>query len=234
MIRLFQFPPAMGLPNASGFCLKLETWLRMAGLPYQNVYTMNLGKAPKGKLPHIIDDDGTVVADSGLIIDHLKRRHGVALDDHLDRDQRAQSLLLQRTLEEHAYWCVLHFRWADDRYWPATRDAFFGGLGASYKWFVPALARGGMVKQVKAAGVGRHTADEITEMGMRDIDAVATVLGDKPFLFGHPSSIDATAYGLLANVVFVDVDIPFKRLIERDYPSIVRYCERMRQVYWRG
>ncbi len=30
MIRLFQFPPAMGLPNASGFCLKLETWLRMA------------------------------------------------------------------------------------------------------------------------------------------------------------------------------------------------------------
>ena len=100
--------------------------------------------------------------------------------------------------------------------------------------FVPALARGGMVKQVKAAGVGRHTADEITEMGMRDIDAVATVLGDKPFVFGEPSSIDATAYGMLANVVFVDVDIPFKRLIERDYPSIVRYCERMRQVYWRG
>ena len=33
MIKLFQFPPAFGLPNASPFCMKLETWLRMAGLP---------------------------------------------------------------------------------------------------------------------------------------------------------------------------------------------------------
>lgn len=232
MIRLFQFPPTMGLPNGSGFCLKLETWLRMAGLPYENVYTMHLGRAPKGKFPFITDDHGVTVADSSLVIDHLTRLHGVTLDAHLDPLQRAQSLLLQRTLEEHAYWCVLYFRWADERYWPATRDAFFGAMGAPYKWFVPRLARKGMLNQVKAAGVGRHTPEEITAMGMRDIDAIATVLGDKPFLFGEPSSIDATAYGMLANVVFVDLDIPFKRLIERDYPSIVRYCERMRQVYW--
>lgn len=131
MIRLFQFPPAMGLPNASGFCLKLETWLRMSGLPYENVYTMNLGRAPKGKLPHIVDDDGSALADSGLIIEHLKRRHGVRLDDHLDRLQQAQSLMLQRTLEEHVYWCVLHFRWADDRYWPVTREAFFGSMSGT-------------------------------------------------------------------------------------------------------
>lgn len=233
MIRLFQFPPAMGLPNASGFCLKLETWLRMAGLQYENVYTMNLGRAPKGKLPFIIDD-GTTLADSSFIIDHLTKRHGVTLDDHLDRGERAQSLLLQRTLEEHAYWCVLYFRWADDRFWPATREAFFAGMGAPYKWFVPKLARQGMVKQVKAAGIGRHSADEITALGMRDIDAIATVLGDKPFLFGEPSSVDASAYGMLANVVFVDLDLPFKTLIERDYPSLVRYCERMRDVYWRS
>lgn len=232
MIRLFQFSPALGLPNASGFCLKMETWLRMAGLPYQNVYTMNLGRAPKGKLPFIIDEEGDTLADSGLIIDHLTKRHGVALDAHLDRGQRAQSLLLQRTLEEHAYWCVVYFRWADDRFWPATRKAFFGGLRAPHAWFVPTLARQGMLKQVRAAGIGRHTPDEITALGMRDIEAIATVLGDKPFLFGEPSSIDATAYGMLANVLFVDLDIPLKRQIECDYPSIVRYCERMRQVYW--
>ncbi len=32
MIVLYQFPPAFGLPNASPFCMKLETWLRMAQL----------------------------------------------------------------------------------------------------------------------------------------------------------------------------------------------------------
>jgi len=39
---------------------------------------------------------------------------------------------------------------------------------------------------------------------------------------------------MLANVVFVDLDLPFKTLIERDYPSLVRYCERMRDFYWRS
>lgn len=35
MITLFQFPAAFNVPNASPYCLKLETWLRLAGLEYQ-------------------------------------------------------------------------------------------------------------------------------------------------------------------------------------------------------
>jgi hypothetical protein len=49
MIALHQFPPALGLPNASPFCLKLELYLRMAGLPYRNSYTLKLHKAPQGQ-----------------------------------------------------------------------------------------------------------------------------------------------------------------------------------------
>ena len=57
-IKLYQFPPALELPNASPFCMKLETYLRMAGLPFESVYTLNLRRAPKGKLP-FINDGGT-------------------------------------------------------------------------------------------------------------------------------------------------------------------------------
>lgn len=32
MIKLHQLAPAFGLPNASPFCMKVETYLRMAGL----------------------------------------------------------------------------------------------------------------------------------------------------------------------------------------------------------
>ena len=35
MIQLYQFEPAFGLPNASPFCMKVETWLRMAALPFE-------------------------------------------------------------------------------------------------------------------------------------------------------------------------------------------------------
>ena len=57
MITLHQFPPAFGLPNASPFCLKLELYLHMAGLPYRNSYTLELHKTPKGKLL-VVKGDG--------------------------------------------------------------------------------------------------------------------------------------------------------------------------------
>jgi hypothetical protein len=33
MIKLHQFATAFGLPNTSPFCVKLENYLRMTGLP---------------------------------------------------------------------------------------------------------------------------------------------------------------------------------------------------------
>ena len=37
MIKLYQFKRTFGLPNMSPFCMKVETWLRMAGLEYETV-----------------------------------------------------------------------------------------------------------------------------------------------------------------------------------------------------
>ena len=34
-----QFPPSPGVRSISPFSLKLETWLRLANIPYINVYT---------------------------------------------------------------------------------------------------------------------------------------------------------------------------------------------------
>ena len=70
MINLFQFHPCWNVPSASPFCIKLETYLKMANLKYQNQYLDDPRKAPKGKLPYITDNDITI-ADSGLIIDYL-------------------------------------------------------------------------------------------------------------------------------------------------------------------
>ena len=45
MIQLHQFAPAWGM-SASPFCLKLETYLRMAEIPYE-VVIGEMGKAPR-------------------------------------------------------------------------------------------------------------------------------------------------------------------------------------------
>jgi hypothetical protein len=60
MITLEGFGPAFGLPDPSPFVTKVEMLLKMAGLPYA-VDTTGFNKAPKGKLPYIVDD-GEIVA----------------------------------------------------------------------------------------------------------------------------------------------------------------------------
>ncbi len=75
MITLFQFPAAFNVPNASPYCLKLETWLRLAGLEYQVKVVSDPRKAPKGKLPYV-RIEGEAIGDSEIVIRTLGERYG--------------------------------------------------------------------------------------------------------------------------------------------------------------
>jgi len=231
MIRLHQFAPAFGLPNASPFCMKLETYLRMAGLPYETVNDGNVLKAPKGKLPWI-DDDGTRVADSSFIIEHLKRRYGDPLDAGLSPSLRAQATAFQRLFEENLYWAVVHTRWADPQGWRATRQAFFGALPAPLRGIVSRLARRGLLAEMRGQGMGRHSEAEIHAIGCRDVTAVADFLGDKAYMLGDaPTSLDATAHAFLANLLWAPVDSPI-RSHAAARPTLEAYCQRMKARYF--
>ncbi len=233
MIKLYQFDPAFGLPNASPFCMKLETYLRMAALPFESpVATLrDFGRAPNGKLPYI-EDDGQILADSTFIIDHLKARYGDRLDGWLSAEQSAVALAFQRLMEENLYWAVLYTRWIEPQWWALTQTAFFGKLPVPLKWIVPALARRGLRKELHGHGMGRHSEAQIHAIGKRDITALADFLGDKPYFMGtEPCSLDATGYGFLANLVWPPVESALKQHTQQ-HPQLQAYCERMRSRYY--
>jgi glutathione S-transferase len=233
MIRLYQFRPAFGLPNPSPFCMKVETYLRMAGLAYECPRRADLRKSPKGKMPYI-DDEGTVVADSSVIIDHFKRKYGDPLDVHLDAVARATALAMQRLLEENTYWTVVYFRWIEEAGWNLTREAFFGWMKPPLRWIVPAVARHIVRKELHGHGMGRHARDEIAAIGAKDLTAVAEFLGDRPFFMGaRPTSLDATAYAFLANLLWAPYEMPLKSHA-RSYPQLEAYCQRMKARYYPG
>jgi glutathione S-transferase len=232
MIKVYQFAPAFGLPNASPFCMKLETWLRMAGLPFELVNDgLRVMKAPKGKLP-FIDDGGVLVSDTTFIIEHLKQRHGDPLDAALTAAERAVATAFQRLFEENLYWAIVHTRWIDDAGWVKTREAFFGMLPVPLRWFVPALARRGLRAEMRGHGMGRHSVAEIHAIGIEDVTAVADFLADKPFMLGAaPTSLDATAYAFLANLLWAPVDSPILRHAQQR-PTLEAYCQRMKARYF--
>ncbi|MEH2071542.1 MAG: hypothetical protein V7K47_25885 [Nostoc sp.] len=55
MITLYTALSLWELPSISPACMELETWFRMANLPYNTVIVTadNLKLAPKGKVPFI-------------------------------------------------------------------------------------------------------------------------------------------------------------------------------------
>ena len=179
MIQLIQFKPAFGLPNASPFCMKLETYLRMAGLPYEKppFKLQDLQGAPKGKLPYIVDGDQRI-ADSSLIIDYLKTKYGDPVDGWMSETERAIALAWQRLLEDHLYWAAIYTRWIEPEGWALTRRVFFAGMSAPLSWVVPPMARRNMAKELHGHGLGRHSREDIHTLGCNDITALAGYLAD--------------------------------------------------------
>ncbi len=230
MIRLYQFQPAYGLPNASPFCMKLETWLRMTGLPYQAL----LGdprKAPKGKLPYI-EDDGVLLGDSHLILDYLRAQYGVDPDAGLTPPQRALSTAVTRMLEDHFYWVMLHSRWIDPQGWTVTRGVFFGGLPRPLRDLVMLLVRRSLRRDLRGQGLGRHDLPEIQSLGAEDVEALAILLGARPYFLGEqPRTLDAVAHAFLAGMLAFPVDAPVKEAIAA-HANLMHFIERMNARFY--
>lgn len=233
MIKLYQFSPVFGLPNLSPFCMKVETYLRMAEVPYQ----ANVGnpmKSPKGKFPYIHDTKhDLILGDSSFIFKHLKAHYGDPLDTHLSETERALGFAVCRMVEEHFYWTLLYSRWVDDPGWAVMESVVREMVPPMTRWFLPASLRRGIRKSLHAQGVGRHSREQIFERGYEDLDAIAGLLSDKPFLLGkQPTSYDATVYSFLAVLLWTPIDSPLQQYAQQTHPQFEDYCQRMKARFY--
>ncbi len=231
IIELFQPGPAFGVPSPSPFCLKVETWLRMAGLRYRVVETTNPGKGPKGKIP-FIRADGRLIGDSEFIVRYLAERHGTGLDHGVPPAVLAAGTAIARMLDDHFYWTGVYSRWIDDRFWPTVKQAFFDGLPPLARTLVPVVVRRKIRRALHAQGTGRHSREEIYAMAADDLAALADFLADKPYFLGdRPTTLDATTYGFLANVLLVTLDTP-QKAAARTHANLCQYVARMEERYF--
>jgi glutathione S-transferase len=234
MIRLVQTRGAWGLPNISPACMKLETWLRITGVPYE-VAPLDMANAPKGKIPYIIDQDGTRIGDSTIIVSHLKSARSVDPDAQLTAEQRAVALAFRRMLKENFYWVVIHERYKEERNWPQYREILISNLD-----FLPEEHRGPgadmyrklIVDQLQAHGLGRHSPEEVYRFGKEDLTAVSDYLGTRPYFLGErPTTVDATVYAYVASMIGMGLPSPVKDF-GRSRENLVRYCQRVHERFF--
>jgi len=229
-MQLFQPKRAFGLPNPSAFCVKLETYLRMANIPYE-VATGDPREAPKGKVPWI-NDDGHILGDSALIIDYLKSKHGDPLDGRLTPRQKAEGHAIQKMLEESLYFVSSYSKWVEDEGFAIYSAELFAGMPAEQLEYVPPMVRKRAIEKLNAQGIARHEAAEVYEIGIKDALAFAELLGNGPFLFGEqPTSFDASAFGVIGNLKDGPFSGPVQDAIRTNAP-VSDYIDRIRRQYF--
>ncbi len=230
-LKAYHLPGAWGLVSVSPFCLKLDSFLRMAGIEHHSTTTAAPFRGPKKKAPWI-EHDGRTIGDSALIIAYLKDRFGVDPDAHLTPAQRGTAVAIHRLIEENLYWAMVHDRWVTAENWPVLKGSVLGRIPAPIRAVLAPIARRGVKRQLAGHGMGLHTPEEIAQIARRDIDALAGLLGEQQWFFGDtPSETDAVVYSLLANIAFTGFASPMKAMIA-GHPNLTAFLERFRGRYY--
>jgi len=226
----------LGLPDLSPFCLKLESFMRLHNIDF-TISDMDIRKklsiAPKKKVPFVKFEDGRLMGDSTLIINHLAEKNSIDLYAGLNAQQKAVGHTVMRMLDEHFYFCLVYARWADDRGWAVMEPLLFHEVPGFIRGFISNMVRKKTTHKLWEQGISRHSEDEVYAIGAKDIQALSNILGDDALFFGatEPSLIDLCVHSYMANVIYVDIENGL-RDEARKHESLIAHTNKVHEAVY--
>jgi len=235
MIKLYQFKPFWGLPNASPFCMKAETYLRYRGVVFEAV-ACSPRESPSKQIPFItIEEAGEskTITDSEKIIDYFESLHDYPMDKGLTALQKATAYLIRSKVEEELYWQITYMRWGDPEGWkvflPDLNKHMEGLKGKVLPWIIRRI----LLRQMSKRGMKPDNTEASYAPGIHLLDVLSDLLGNKDyFLDKSIRTIDMSVYAFLANII----DQPYPNIIQnhaKGLDNLVDYCERVNQLIWK-
>jgi len=227
---LFGWGPIFDTPSPSPFVMKSEMQLQMLGVPFERALA-DLESVNKHKAPYVRDAE-QVVEDSTFIRAHFERKLGKSLDAELSVEQGAAAWAVERMLEDRLYFIMVQERWLEADNFRKGPMVFFSGVPEAVRAQVCEDARNGLRAMLVRHGIARHSRSERMLLAARDIAAVASLLGDKLYLFGAaPSAVDAAAFGVLAGAGTRFFDSQLPDLIEA-HSNLRPYLRRIEERFF--
>lgn len=231
VVYLCQFPLCPSVRTISPFALKLETWLRLTGIKYENIHTMKFSS--KGQIPYI-ELNGEQIPDSNIIIEKLKKKFEVDPDKDIPEENLAMGHAATVMVENHTAHIGFHYRYGHhmqsfletlklEEYYPNGKHVRnwgkFQPFGTRFRSYLQ--------------GIGRHENTELWEMSFKDLMALSTWLGTKEYFQGSkPTTVDCMLFGHLAQFLFIDIGFPQKTFLETRCSNLVELVTRMKTELW--
>lgn len=231
MIKLIQYPRAKNFPNFSPFCVKLETYLKMAEIPYEIQFSYETRKFPRHKLP-VIKDEEKLITDSSFVIEHLRAKFGNSVDENLTEEQLAMAEVIQRTAEDHLVPLIMTWRWMEESSWGVWRDQVFELMPKVVKFLVPPLMYKKMKKRLWLHGIARYPKEERLQKVDSSLSALSFLLGDREFIFGDaPCTTDAVIFSVVGNILNDPSLSELAELMDK-YPNLEEHTKRMLEKFY--
>ncbi|OXA57825.1 failed axon connections [Folsomia candida] len=237
VVYLYQFCRTPVLPSLSPYSLKVESFLRLYDIKYENVDHKLRYKSAKGQLP-FVELNGEEIADSAVIVQKLSQHFGVDPDGNLRTDEKNVSHALISMIENHLCWVYVYWR-------SKNPDAMIKGCKLSLQHALGSRIPNGVlnivfkltysrkgVKKVKAHGLGVHSPEEILELGKQDLKVLEDTLGNKDFFFGDkPSNLDIVTFSNLSQIAYVDkcVEYDLRDWMLENCPNLNGFLARMKE-----
>lgn len=223
-------PPGALTPCVSPFAVKLVTYLRMAGIPYQLDHTEPLWET--WLTPWITLEGGEELGDSGVVVARLQRRGGAAHPSSgLSASRSAVARALMVMVEDHLTWCL--------RVWRIKVDAgrnLFEGATSPPSWYV----RLGLPlyvwlrsRTLNQQGIGRLPHAIVQRAVWEDLNALSGYLGDKLYLMGQDMmEVDCTVFAQMVNILYNYRRSPYATMLRDEFPNLVQYVDRIKGKIW--
>ena len=158
------------------------------------------------------------------------------LNAHLNNSEKAIAKGMRSIVEDNFYFVFGCRRWATKE----NIDHLFENVFAPFplpKFVLPLVKmkiKCDGATQTKAQGIGRHTNEELLELGKKDTKAISDFLENKPFLMGEKiSEVDCTVFAFLVCLFYSTPEKDLLRMyVENELPNLRKYVDRLKNQYW--
>merc|ERR1712053_49359 len=233
-VYLYQSPRTPQIPSISAQELKLESWLKLQGISYENIDHKSKLTSKTGTLP-FIEFNGKEISDIDAI-KTLADKFGKDMSGHLDQEQRNVEHAMIKMVENHLYWAIMNWRTSNVdntiKAYKVHLPTFYGSkipigiLNMHFKFNVCRKTQ----KKLKSQGM-----TNIEETSKNDLNVLSNMLAEKEFMFGDaPSMLDMVVYSHLAQLVMIDAEYlcPLRDFVQEECKNLVDLVNRMKEKCW--
>jgi glutathione S-transferase len=104
-------------------------------------------------------------------------------------------------------------RWGIDENFAKGPAHFFDNAPEAIRDKIRAASRAKVLGYLQAQGMGRHTPEQITELGTRTLESLSALLGKRLWLMGdQPCGTDAALTGMLATLLNPSLDSALRQI----------------------